>query len=477
MRLWKKALLGFGAAFLISAVLFVACIGPWPTYSSGFERASYFTNALSAIDRGARLNKFTANPERLQAGWGTSLMNPEAGVPMAGYGARHNIKEYLWGDKATYLSTGVHDDLHVKALALGDGTDVAVIVGSDMLLVPPNVAEAVRREVAKQTPLTSNNILFTASHTHDGPGGWGPGLAAFVTGGKYDPKVVSLLTAAFTQAIVDAYNNMGPARMAHGGVNAEQFIRNRARTAPIDARLSYLVVEKEDGKRCIFVRYSAHPTTVGSRFVQFTGEFPGFLQSSLEAALPNTTVGYIGGSLGSSGPKAPEGGSDIERAKAMGEELAKVVLANVDPAKLKWQSNMDIASIGIPLELPPFQLRLSQKLRLSPMLPKLLGVPQVAWMQSVRVGDLMFVGLPGDFSGEISLDWANAAAEKGYDLWPSSFCTAYVGYISPDKYYNEAKATAEYETGLMSWTGPHQEAFFTALMKRMFEDLTKPATV
>ncbi len=475
MRLWKKILLGFGAALLTVAVLFVVCIGPWPTYSSGFEGTSYYANDLAAIDRNAQLNKITASPGRLQAGWGVCLMNPDAGLPMAGYGARQNIKEYLFGDKPTFLATGVHDDLHVKALALGDGNDVTVIVGADMLLVPPNIAEAVRREVARQTPLTANNILFGASHTHDGPGGWGPGLAAFVTGGKYSPKVVTFLTAAFTKAIVDAYKTMGPAKMAHGGFNADQFIHNRARKAPVDTRLSYLVVEKDDGKRCMLLRYSAHPTTVGHHFVQFTAEYPGYLQSALEKAMPNTTVEYIGGALGSSGPNAPEGPSDIDRAQAMGEGLAKLVLANMNPATLKWQTNVEIATIGIPLELPPFQMRVSQKLRVSPLLPRLLGVPHEAWMQSVRVGDVFFVGLPGDFSGEISADWATWAASKGYDLWSSSFCTAYVGYISPDKYYNEPKSTQEYETGLMSWTGPHQEAFFTALMRRMFDDLTKAA--
>ena len=223
----------------------------------------------------------------------------------------------------------------------------------------------------------------------------------------------------------------------------------------------------------MFVRYSAHPTTVGHRFLEFTAEYPGYLQSALEKALPNTTVGYVGGSLGSSGPRAPEGASDIERAQAMGEALAERVLANVDVAKLAWQTNVDVAAIGVPIELPPFQLRVSDGLRLSPLVPKLLGVPHEAWMQSVRVGDLLFVGLPGDFSGEISADWAKWAAGQGYDLWTSSFCTAYVGYISPDKYYNEGGATKEYETGLMSWTGPHQEAFFTALMRAMVDGLTK----
>ena len=150
MRLWKKVLLGLIATLALLVVLFVVCIGPWPTYGSGFEESSYFKTDLAAIDRNVQLNKFTANPGHLQAGWAICLMNPEPGLPMAGYGARHNIKEYLYGDKPTMLATGVHDDLHVKALALGDGNDTTVIVGADILLVPPNVAEAVR--AGRQAP-------------------------------------------------------------------------------------------------------------------------------------------------------------------------------------------------------------------------------------------------------------------------------------------------------------------------------------
>ncbi len=471
MRLWKKILIGVSALALLSAGLFVVFIGPWPVYTSGFEGTAYYKNDLAAIDKNAQLNHLTDSPGPLRAGWGVSPISPEVGVPLAGYGARHNIKEYLFGDKPKKVATGIHDELHVKALALSDGEDVVVIAGADMLIIPPNIAEAVRREVAKKTPLTPNNIYFGASHTHDGPGGFGEGLAAFFVGGLYNPKVPILLANAFTDAIVEAYNNIGPAKMAHGGFNAEQFVHNRARKVPIDPRLSFLVVEKEDGKRCILLNYSAHPTTVGPKFVQFTAEYPGYLQSTIEKAMPNTTVEYLGGALGSSGPNAPEGANDVERAQAMGEGLAQLVMANLQD--LKWQTNVDVAVIGIPLELPPFQMRVSQGLRVSPYLPKILGLPFEGWMHAARVGDMFFVGLPADFSGELSALWKRRAADRGYDMWTSSFCAAYAGYISPDKYYNDPKAPSDYETGFMSWTGPHQEAFFTALMEHMMAAMGK----
>ena len=471
MRLRIKIASRVGGVLCAIIALFVACVGPWPITPSGFEGTDYFNRDIAAIDQRACLNQLTDTPGRLQAGWGTCSIHPEPGLPMAGYGVRQNIREYLFGDKPTGLSTGVHDNLQVKALALSDGHDVAVLVGADLLLVPPNVAETVRREVAKRTPLSANNILFGASHTHNGPGAWGAGLAAFFTAGTYDPKVPALLTEAFTRAIVEAYGTLGPAKLAHGNVDAEKFIRNRRHKAPIDTRLGYLIAEKENGQRCVMLRFSAHPTTVGSRDLQMTAEYPGYLQTTLEKAMPNTTVAYLGGSLGSSGPRAPDGTNDIDRAQAMGKALAKLFEDNVKPDGLNWLTDVDIATVGIPLALPPFQMRMAQRLRASPLLPKLLGIPHEAWMQAVRVGDLFIVGVPGDLSGEISVSWTKWANDKGYDLWATSFCAAYVGYISPDKYYNEPKSTTVDETGFMSWTGPHQEAFFTALMKHMTEAL------
>ncbi|NIA16603.1 MAG: hypothetical protein GWP08_21305, partial [Nitrospiraceae bacterium] len=99
-----------------------------------------------------------------------------------------------------------------------------------------------------------------------------------------------------------------------------------------------------------------------------------------------------------------------------------------------------------------------------------LGLDRDAWMQAARVGNVAFVGVPADFSGEISVRWKQWAEAKGYDLWTTSFSGDYVGYISPDEYYGQVvdeKGRSEYEIALMSWCGPHQEAFFTALMERM----------
>ena len=466
MRLWKKILIGIGVFVLLLAGLFVTFIGPWPTYSSSFEGTSYFNKAIASIDANVKLSKITDSPGRLKSGWGVASIVPAIGTPLAGYSARKGKP-----------STGVHDELNVKALAFSDGEDAAVVAGADMLLVPPNVAEKVREAVVKETPLKAGNLFFTASHTHDGPGGLGQGLIAEISFGKYDPKVPEMLIKSFTKAIVDAYKSMEPAKLAHGKIDAPQFIHNRTREAPCDTQLSWLVVEKDSGKRCYCVSYSAHPTVLDDDNMQFTAEYPGYVQRTVESATGATCV-FLGGAVGSMGPHTPDvpGGNDFARCQAMGEGLGKLVIDNTQ--NLQWQDHADVVSVGIPFDLPPLQVRvLSAKWRLSPLAKYIAGLRSTGWMTAVRVGDVCFVNAPGDFSGEIGASWKQWGKDKGWDLWASGFSGEYAGYISPDKYYGEVtdkKGNPKYETGIMSWTGPHQEGFFTALMQHMVGVLGKP---
>jgi hypothetical protein len=119
----------------------------------------------------------------------------------------------------------------------------------------------------------------------------------------------------------------------------------------------------------------------------------------------------------------------------------------------------------------------SARWRISPIAGRLLGIDGRVWMHAARVGDLVFVGVPGDFSGEISAKWKQWGESQGYDLWATSFSGGYAGYISPDAYYGEVRdedGDVAYETALLSFCGPHQEKYFTKLMERMVEAMGPP---
>ena len=456
-------------AFLAAvAVCFVTLVGPWPTYKSGFKDKRYYKEALAVIEQHGKLSSH-GSPQgvprtaigRFEAGWGLSSITPPIGTPLAGF-----------GDRKGKPSTGVHDEIFVKALAFSDGTDKAVIVGADMLIIPENVAELVRVRVSQQTPLTANDILFNASHNHSGPGAFAPGLASKAFSGAYDPNIPDFLAGAFTEAIVKAYHSLEPAKMMHGSVDAPEYIRNRTRSdGTVDSELSYMFVEQEDGDRCFLVSYSAHPTILGADNMQFTGEYPGFLMRRITEQTGAEAI-YLGGAVGSMSARPPEGDDSFERCRAMGEALADKVLQAVADATL-FKDKVDVASIGFPIRLPPFQLRLNENWRVSKFLFPILGVDADGWMHAVRIGDVALVGTPADFCGEISVELKSRTNNRVGNLWVLSFNGDYVGYISPDRYYydKDEKGGYGYERGLMSWIGPDQEAFTVSLIMHMINTL------
>jgi len=465
MRLFKRILLGLLVVVLALVGGVVLFIGPWPVYSdSKYKESDYYAKAIEDIDAHAKMNDLTAAPDYLKAGWATRDITPPVGTPLAGY-----------SDRMGKASEGVRDNLEVTALALHDGKDTVVIVGSDMLIIPPNLAEQVRAQAAERTGgvLTPDDILFNASHTHCGPGGFGPGFVSEFSAGKYDVSVVELLVKQFSDAIVEAHEKLAPASVATGQLDLPQFIRNRSREAEVDPILNYLVAKNNKEEMVYLVRYSAHPTTFGGDMLLFSAEYPGEIKRYIEAQT-RQQAHYLGGAVGSMGPRAPEGPSDSDRVTAMGEAIGKLVLDAATPEKLSFRDKLDVASVGIPVGMPSFQLRpVSTGWRLSPFAANIAGIPTGGWIHGARIGDIFFIGLPCDFSGEISIVWRRWAQEQKLELWTLSFCATYCGYFSPDKYYNVEPLG--YETKEMSWYGPNVEAYFTDLFQHMVKAMTPPA--
>jgi neutral ceramidase len=461
MKRRYKILLYLTALLGLLVGCFVILVGPWPTYKSGFENKSCYKKAIAAIEQNRQRLSHSSNIGQFEAGWSSRPITPPTGTPLAGF-----------GDRRGKPSTGVHDELFVKALALSDGTDTAIIVGADMLIIPENLVELVWASVSKQTPLTSNEILFNASHNHSGPGGFAPGFASKAFNGPYDPSIPVFLARAFTEAIVDAYRSLEPAKVTHGGLQAPEYIRNRTRKdAPVDSELSFMLVEQKDGDRCFVVSYSAHPTILGANNMQFTGDYPGFLMRHIMEQTGAEAI-YLGGAVGSMSPRPPDGDDSFERCRAMGEALADKVLEAVEDVE-PFKDKVDIASIGFSIQLPPFQLRLSKNWRISKFLFPILGIDNDGWMHAVRIGDIVLIGTPADYCGEISVKLKSRAQNQAIDLWVLSFNGDYVGYISPDRYYYDKDENGGYgyERGVMSWIGPDQEAFTVSLITRMVDAL------
>src|ERR1700740_3400114 len=97
-----------------------------------------------------------ASAQTLRVGTAEVVISPPAGMPMAGY-------------YSTRLSTGVHDDLHAKAIVLSSGDQRAALVACDLIGIPPAVIEEARALIQSDTGIRGANVMISATHSHTGP--------------------------------------------------------------------------------------------------------------------------------------------------------------------------------------------------------------------------------------------------------------------------------------------------------------------
>ena len=76
--------------------------------------------------------------EGFHAGVGRATITPSLTVPHAGWGAQTHL-----------FADGVETDLWATALVLTDGREMAAVVDLDLVVVTPDDAQAVRKEVAR----------------------------------------------------------------------------------------------------------------------------------------------------------------------------------------------------------------------------------------------------------------------------------------------------------------------------------------
>lgn len=397
--------------------------------------------------------------ENITPGLGAEEDNPETGVfkeiPLAGFGSR----------KGTF-SKGIHDSLFVKAVAIRVEEQLLVLVGSDMLIVPSNISEGVSRIVSEKMGINRNQLFFSATHTHSSVGAWSGGYVGKEFAGSFNPNVVQWLIQQFSKAIENAIEDLKPGKIGSGSFEASDFISNRlvGEIGEKNSEFIFMIARQNSGKRAILGSFDAHATTLGGWNMQISADYPGYWQRKLESEGFDMAV-FFAGSVGSHSPRSK--GDKFEKSKYIGEALADSVLEYVVLTELR--DNIGLASISLRMNLPEFHIRVSDGVRLDPAIGGKLFPPiGDAYIQAARIGDLIWVTSPGDFSGEMAIGYKNAMNKEGYKALVTGFNGAYVGYIIPGKYYH----LNEYESRLMSWFGPNMGPYNDEMMRRMMQKLT-----
>ncbi len=434
-----------GLAILAVVFIFLDRIDKTP-----YQNMEYYTRMQQELQQvPAALPSTEAHA--LYAGWARQNITPDTPKVFSGYGLR---KEY----------TAVKDSVWARSFVFDNGHTRAAVVSLDLLIVPPVVVEKVNEKVAS-LGLHIQNIHYTATHTHSSVGGWAKNLGGRAIAGAYDEAYVEKISDAICRTLQEATASMEEITLGFARYNSSGLVYNRIdQQGTLDPWLNVLKIRKASGNTAVLASFSAHATCINIENEQLSRDYPGILVDSLENA-PN--IDFAAFSSGAVASHAPAHLSEnmYEKAALLADSLSDKILAGIENIEL--HSTNIIRSIYVPVHLREPHLKVSENWRLRPWVFKLLMGNYNPGINLLRLGNIVLVGTPCDFSGELTAAFDSIANQKAIDVVVTSFNGGYVGYITHDRHYNLPRP----ETQEMNWFGPYNGAYFTEVITELLKKI------
>ncbi|HEX7897372.1 MAG TPA: neutral/alkaline non-lysosomal ceramidase N-terminal domain-containing protein [Planctomycetota bacterium] len=357
-------------------------------------------------------------PAGLTAGASKLKITPEKMSWMTGYGNRNKRAEK------------VHDELHVRALALGDGRRKIVLVAADILGFPPVMNRAIRAEAKRRHGLDDGDLMLVASHTHGGPAvPERPSPEIFHGLPEADAKEIydyaGWLQDRVLEAISTSLAAMEPAELRLSRTTATFGMNRRLKNPDGSYKIAdnpagltdpdVPVLRATSGARTIATvfNYACHCTTLGGIY-DYNADWAGPACAKVEAKAGGVALFATGcGADLNPSPRAP-GAFDL--AEKHGTAIAEAVAAAPPGTPLSGPFRTSYGSVDLPLEkAPPRELlekglgakdvyrqrhsREMLKLLDAGRLPASVALPIQAW----HLGDVTIAAIGGETCVEYAL--------------------------------------------------------------------------
>jgi hypothetical protein len=225
--------------------------------------------------------------------------------------------------------------LWARALAIETGSGQRiVIVSTDVVGIPREVADDAARRVEKQFGVKRAQLLLNASHTHTGPVVWSNlnNLTVFPPDEKEKLIVYAKKFADdIVSAVGAAMRDMAPAKVEYAVGSAGFAVNRRAASpqgvriavnaeGPTDRTVPVLKVTDGNGKvRAVLFGYACHNTTLTAEIYQLSGDYAGFAAAAIEEKHPGAAALFL---MLCGGDQNPNPRGTIELGRKWGDELA-----------------------------------------------------------------------------------------------------------------------------------------------------------
>ena len=401
----------------------------------------------------------------MKIAWFKKVISPEIGAYMAGYSLV---------DK----SVAKLDDLYMTGLCADDGERKVLIVSFDLLGLDEWYIKEVRSACAKILGIEECAVLLSCTHTHTGP--------ECRTMAKHPEQLYTAYLDRLKAWITDEVAHLGSWRECNvyfysskcdenrnrryvTACNHATFTPHRREVVPVaaeyaDKELGQLCfTDKESGQPLYLVgNYAAHPLAghspgLGGR--RISADFPGAFRRYVTSETGAESM-FISGAAGDLVPKEDELGADA--VEQMGRNLAKAAIGGlIDSTRNPARFRMDDAKVGAKSKFVSVPLR-KNKLDTLPAYYDGKTALELE-MQVVAIGDVCFVGVPGELCCELGqeIKWHSPFRRT----WIAYNSTSYMSYIG----HANMLVAGGYEGGAQRLTARGGLALLNTAADAMFE--------
>ncbi len=415
----------------------------------------------------------------LKVGFYREQINPPLGSNIRGYFHQRLVEGYL-------------DDLEVNAVAVNSGDKTVVLITIDCEACTTEFCNQARDMIANATGVNRDAIFINATHTHVGTCFGQEDELTNDLDRLYYQSTLQKLVAVVTCAIKD----LKPAKMGIGFGKAERIGFNRrylmkdgtTKTNPgvnnpdivksiglLDETLNVVRFDRGDDS-IVIGNYGNHPDVIGGNLA--SADWPGLTRRVFEKAIDNTKCVFFNGAQGDINHVnvKPVAGDlngmfvdfdDVTRGYAHSKHMANVVagammgvyekveyidVEDIDfiQTDIKVASNMPTAEEvekakyvnkmdedGRRDELPEKGMMLTTVIAEARRMLNLKDGPEFIPLHftAIRIGDIVFAGIPGEPFTGIGIELKKA---KGYKMvLPCCLTNASQGYFPMRDSYDE----------------------------------------
>lgn len=368
---------------------------------------------------------------------------------------------------------GQEGELRASAVVVeGPNGGKVCLVACDVLMIARDVLDRAARRIETATGIPFDGILINATHTHHAP--TTVTIHGYEREEGFTKQVEDKIVAAAEQAakrVVPVTLNFRLGEESTVGRNSRLQLADGTifwvgphddalrPTGPFDPQLPVLVFQRGDGKpEAVLFNHSTHTIGAVSGAVRSPG-FYGIAAQELEAQHGGTFL-FFEGASGSTHNLDLNGREMALRIRtAVAEAMSKARPHPVDRVVGKrreitlhvrrFNEEAEDAAVNAycmkrqPKEFAPKTIEVFRKMR--KVLDSQQGRPRKTWVQTILIGDIALVGVPGEFFTILGQE-IKARSPYRY-TYVFELANDYVGYIPDERSYDRG--------GYQVWTGLH----------------------